>query len=497
MTKTSATTFAASALLVATSISLQAQYAPPPAPAPFQGFINEWLRANDPLWNKWDFGGLTRVRYEVRDNFGIAGVPDSVDFRKNGADVDNSYLLERMRFHAGYTDRWWGVFVEGRSSLAQGDDRFAATAPIALKGDGPESDSIDLHQAYLFFGNAKAFPLSIKIGRQELSYGEERVVGAFGWNNIGRVFDAVKVRWQTEWFAADLFTSRVVIPEDGRFNVSNDYEWFSGIYATSTNLPKHTVEGYFLSRNASVKSPIAEPHPQFPLASARDIYTVGLRLKSVPGQLGNWDYTLDLIGQFGNFRDPRLGAPASRLDHEAYAFVAQGGYTFKKAWGKPRLGLEYAHGSGDSDPTDGHHDTFENLFPTNHRFYGYMDFASLQNLHDLRSIFQLRPHPRVSLALEGHAFWLADTHDSFYTAGGGARGGAGANPAGYGVNPAYGSYVGSEIDLIAGYALNKFTQIEAGYGHFFVGDYVRQSLAAPGVGSTDANWFYAQLNFTF
>jgi len=45
-------------------------------------------------------------------------------------------------------------------------------------------------------GNHKEFPVSLKVGRQELSYGEERLVGAFAWNNIGRVFDAVKVRWQ-------------------------------------------------------------------------------------------------------------------------------------------------------------------------------------------------------------------------------------------------------------------------------------------------------------
>src|SRR6185436_14239569 len=113
------------------------------------------------------------------------------------------------------------------------------------------SDTIDLHQAFITIGNHKEFPLSLKLGRQELSYGEERLVGAFGWNNIGRVFDAAKVRWQNEWFGADAFVSRVVIPEDGRWNQNNDYDWFSGFYATSAMIPKHTTEAYFLARNAS------------------------------------------------------------------------------------------------------------------------------------------------------------------------------------------------------------------------------------------------------
>jgi len=188
MTKTSKTAQAAGAIVLAATNVLYAQYAPPPPPAPFQGFLNEALRKDDPYMNKWDFGGTFRLRYEVRDNFGIAGVPGSLDFRKDGADVDNRYLLERLRVRAGYTDKWFGTLVEGRSSLAQGDERFASTAPApGTKREGPEQDILDLHQAYVTLGNHKEFPLSIKVGRQELSYGEERLVGAFAWNNIGRV----------------------------------------------------------------------------------------------------------------------------------------------------------------------------------------------------------------------------------------------------------------------------------------------------------------------
>src|ERR1043165_5957489 len=226
--------------LAALGLSLaQAQYTPPPPPLPFQGFINEALRKDDPYMNKWDIGGALRIRYEAKEGFGIAGLPGSLDFRDHGADVNNEYFLERIRYRIGYTEKWWSVLVEGRSSFAQSDQRFAYFAsplpPATANRDGlgPESDQVDLHQAYVTLGNHKEFPLSLKVGRQELSYGEERLVGAFAWNNIGRVFDAAKVRWQNAWFGADFFVSRVVIPEDLRFNVCNDYDWFSGFYATS------------------------------------------------------------------------------------------------------------------------------------------------------------------------------------------------------------------------------------------------------------------------
>ena len=167
--------------------------------------------------------------------------------------------------------------------------------------------------------------------------------------------------------------------------------------------------------------------------------------------------------------------------------------------GTPRIGIEYAYASGDGNPTDGKHETFENLFPTNHKFYGYMDFVSLQNIHDIRAIFQLKPTPLMSLALEGHGFCLADTSDNFYNVGGAPRGGVAATPTGngYGINANYSSYVGSEVDVIAGYALTRFAQLELGYGHFFVGDYVKSSLSSAAFGSKDADYIYAQININF
>ena len=102
------------------------------------------------------------------------------------------------------------------------------------------------------------------------------------------------------------------------------------------------------------------------------------------------------------------------------------------------------------------------------------------------------------MALEAHGFWLADVHDNFYTVAGAPRGGTGTTPGtGYGVNPTYNSYVGSELDLIAGYAVTRFAQLEAGYGHFFVGKYIDQSLSNPAFGSADANYIYVQATINF
>ncbi|MDB6030988.1 MAG: hypothetical protein JWM16_1326 [Verrucomicrobiales bacterium] len=491
--------FTASALVLAATNTLYSadffnDFNPGTPVRPSAGMLNDWLRKDDPYMAAWDLGTQVRFRYEIRDNFGIAGAgATSVDFSQNPvAKVDNAYFLHRFKPHVGYTAEWFSAYVEGRGSGSTGDKR----------NPNPESDGpFDLHQAYVTLGNHKEFPLSVKVGRQELSYGDERLIGSFDWNNIGRVFDAAKLRWQTPYFAADLFSGRVSIPYDNHFNMPNDYDWFSGLYMTSKLIPKQTTDFYVLSRNTSSKSPgVLVPASGAAILrgpSARDIYTVGLRVKSLPLEFGNWDYSAELMGQYGHFNDPGKPAGSDRsLEHQAFAAYVGGGYTWNETAYVPRVGLEYNFATGDSDPTDNKHETFENLFPTNHKFYGYMDLVSLQNIHNVRLMTSVKPLPRLTLQAEGHAFWLADTHDNFYAANGARRGGIGTTPGtGYGINPGYSNFVGSEADLIGTYAIAPYANLQVGYGHFFRGDYIKQSLSA--VGSGDANWVYIMTTFNF
>ncbi len=454
--------------------------APPPAIS--AGLVNDWLRGESAAFNPWDVGGQIRFRFDHKENFAAPGQPGAVDFRKNGGDADNTYWLTREKLHLGYSPvNWFTAFAEGRNSTSTGDDR----------DPNPESDSFDLHQGYVALGDARQFPLTAKVGRQELSYGDERLIGSFDWSNVGRVFDAAKLRHENPNFWVDGFVGRVVMVNDDHFNEANDYDFFSGVYAsTRTLIPKQETQLYLLARNVSEDSPNAIGAGLPPLltgATPRDVYTLGLRVKSLPEQFNGWDYEMELAGQLGRFKKT---AGSASLDHEAIAAHAAGGYSWK-TWGTPRAGLEYNFASGDSDPTDGKHGTFDNLFPTNHKFYGYMDFVSWQNIHNARLATSIKPLPKLTLTGDYHAFWLADTHDNFYQANGAAR-----TTSGYGINPGAGSFVGTELDIIATYAIKPYAALQAGYGHFFVGDYVKNSLASVG-GATDADYVYTQVTFNF
>lgn len=437
------------------------------------GLVNDWLRSEWPSASAWDLGGQFRLRYEVKDD---AGSFPNRDFLR-GLDNSNDYLLFRTKVHIGWTpEPWVTAFVEGRDSHDHGDER-----PVS------ETDAFDLYQAYLRLGDPKKFPLSLKVGRQEMLYGDERYVGISDWSNTGRSFDAAKVRYENEQFWVDAFTGRQIIPYDEHFNVANDYDWFSGVYASTRSLfPVQETELYFLSRNVSAGSPTAIT-PTLGGPGPRDIYTVGTRWNSIPGKLGGWDYAFEAAGQFGS-----INSAGIRLDHQAFAVNGSGSYTWKDAFGSPRVGAGYDFGSGDSNPTDGKNETFELLFGTNHKLYGLMDVFGLRNMHIPRINGSIKPVKDLTLSLEWLGFWLADNADFIYP-----ESGAGRNQNGYARNAGFSSYAGNEVDLTANWRVTKWGNLQAGYGHLFAGAAIRDAASRGGFQTEDANWVYVQAIFNF
>jgi Alginate export len=490
-------------LVCAVLPALRAQYTPPPPARPFPGLSNERLRADNVYASAWDVGVNVRYRYEGKDDAGFTDAGSNWDFSLRPQDDNNNhYSLTRVMPRVGYTAKAWNFLAEGRSSYSFNDERYNATAP----GQGlPERDGeIDFHQAFLFIGNHKEFPVSLKIGRQELVYGDQRLVGHLRWNNNARTFDALKVRWQNALFGVDVFTGGVVYNDHHNLNKSNSQDRFSGAYFNFPTLAKNEiVEAYFLARNVDRGiatdnwSGVAAP---FRFPGAQDLYTVGLRLKSKPLAYDAWDYGVELMHQFGNRTAVYPATPvaaallAPRLEQDAYALVLQGGYTWTEHPWQPRFGVLYSYASGDKNAADGSSETFQNLFATTHLHYGYMDLSSLQNLQDLRFVLSAKPRANISLAAEVHFQFLDRTTDFWYNVAGVPRNFTGApvgSGRGYRINPSYESMLGTEVDLVAGWTFRPYAQLEVATAHYFRGDYIQQSLAT--VGSKDASYYYVQV----
>ena len=490
-----------------TAAAACAQYVPPSPAVPVPGAIDTYLAGNLPALHDWDIGVNERLRYEDKEGAGTTHAGSNFDFDSAPPTRNsNEYWLSRLMPRIGYASDIFSAVVELRSSYSLGDDRYTATSPgkNLAENDGP----LQLQLGYVAIGDLKKFPLALKVGRQELNYGDQRLVGAAMWLNIPHTFDAVKLRYQDSFFGVDLFAADLVYVRGNHFEESNSQDRLSGAYFDFPGLSKdNVVELYFFARNVA-RGIVTDnwslvPAP-FRFTAPQDTYTLGYHAKSKTGAYGPWDYGIEAMYQFGDrtavfpATAVAVAETAPRLNQRAWAFILQGAYTWKDVGGTPRLAFIVSGASGDHNSTDGGSQTFLNLLPSNHGLYGAMDLSGLQNIEDYRLSFTIKPSATTRLALDVHQQYLENTHDFWYNVAGVPRNTPGATPGsgrGFGINPSYGPDLGQEVDLIGGWTVTKGLLLEAGLGHFFRGDYIKESLRA--VGSKNADYGYVQATINF
>ncbi len=359
---------------------------------------------------------------------------------------DDEYLLSRLRIGLTWNpSEVFKAFIEGQDARIYFDDQVNETAVPTIF-----ADALDLHQAYFVIDCSDiSLPLKLRLGRQKLIYGQQRLIGAFEWANTARVFDAVKVTLGNEDDRhVDIFSTRIIPVDHHNFNDwsttgnRNADSDFHGIYYVDRMLiPNTRLEAYGLLRHESEAND--------------EVYSLGTRFE---WKTGPFDADGEFVGQFGDF--------GQGMDHEAFALHLGGGYR-AKGLNKTRFGLAYNYATGDDDPNDNTHKTFDNLFPTNHLHYGYMDLMSWRNMHNVelnaRTLWG-----KLDARVAYHLFWLDEEDtDAWFNAGGGQV----RNATGTGANPD--SFLGQEVDVLIKYPVwkDKVT-LEAGYSRFFGGDYL-------------------------
>jgi hypothetical protein len=455
-------------------------------------------KAGDPISfqnGKVVFDIQERLRYEIREN--------NFDFNSRGnalSITDDAFLHNRLRIGMRLKPNdWVNAYLQTQDSREIESKRPDDPGFFGSEGD----QYFSLRQANVTIANYKEKPYGVTLGRQELSYGDERLIGAFDWNNIGRVFDGVRARYQQPQWNIEGFAVMPVSQYTAHFDVPDTEDRFFGAYYQTSYIPKQITELYAFFRNkTSIDSGF--PTGGFNLGTdkagiqvgtqAGDYTTIGSRIKSVPGKLGPWDYGMEIAGQLGtlisNSSDTNVpDATTSRKDLRAWAAHVMGGYTFPGKE-RPRLGVEYNYASGDSDPADGTSESFQNLFPTNHKFYGFMDVFAWRNMHNARAQANITLFTKLALQADYHAFWIADGSDAWF------RANATTPVRGVGTGAARrdiaDKFAGQELDLTFTYPVAKWWRLHGGYSHFFAGDYLHDTGAA-----SDADFTYLISTFVF
>lgn len=397
-------------------------------------------------------GGRTRARFEAWDNFGF-GAP---------ANDSDEFLLWRAFLHADFhLGENLRVFVEGKT--AQSTDRDLPGGRRTL-----DVDSLELQQAFadITFDLSGSATLTLRPGRQELLFGKQRLVSPLPWGNTLRHWDGVSAIYKRDGFKAHAFWTEFVPTDKYRFNTADTERDFYGLYTTTAI---EEIDGgldlYYLGfHNQSVAFNGT--------AGDEERHTLGGRLFGKFGD-GLFDYDLEGAYQFGE-----VGAG----DVSAYFIAAQLGFTPEDIDWNPRFYVGFDYASGDDSP-GGDVETFNQLFPLGHAYFGFIDTVGRQNIIDASTGVRFKPTDKLTAGVDAHFFFRAEESDALYNAGGGvvrAPGGSTSNE------------VGAEIDLTLNYQLNRNTTIGAGYSHFFPGEFIEET------GEGDAiDFFYTQIIITF
>ena len=427
----------ATAAIQSTTFAQQPQQiptAPPaqvtPAPGPKPPIFN---RANSvmPSW--------LRVRGEFRERvegFDGAGFVD---------DRQDLYYLTRVRLNAAITP------TPLLSFQVQAQDARVARKTVGPVGV-PFKAPFDLRMGYADVGDAKT-PFALRAGRQELAFGEQRLIGHVSWVNAARTFDAVKLTLRQPAFSVDVFGASVVRIQEGEFDTSGYGNRLAGAYATATKLvPLGTVEPYLFWRR-DVNLPTET-------ASVGDLgqTTVGMRMVGrLPGRL---DYGIEMAAQRGSLGTDDVQAWAGHWQiRESLSGAAA-----------VRLITEYNYASGDRDPVDGVRGTFDHLYPTPHDKYGLANQIGWKNIHHARAGMEFTPVRGLPVTANYHSWWVAEKQDGIYTALG--------VPLARVVGGAASRHVGQELDAQVARALTPQLQLAAGYAHIFTGAFLKE--ATPG-----------------
>ena len=136
---------------------------------------------------------------------------------------DDLYWLTRLRLNATIAPRPLLSFQ------VQVQDARVAKKQVGSVG-APFQGPFDLRMAFADVGNAST-PIAVRVGRQELAFGEQRLVGHVSWLNTARTFDGARATFSHARFNVDAFATSVVRILDDGFDKSGNGNWFTGAYA--------------------------------------------------------------------------------------------------------------------------------------------------------------------------------------------------------------------------------------------------------------------------
>lgn len=245
------------------------------------------------------------------------------------------------------------------------------------------ADAFDLHEGWGQWRPSEH--LAIRVGRQEITVHEHRLLGNVDWTQQGRAFDAATAALSQGKLSGDVGVA-VLADLDAGTVTTNGLMAF--LRAGAAPGEKSQIDVLAVLDTDEVSD----------LTRA----TAGLYAKGTTGILSG---RVEAYGQVGSVGGQDIQA----------AMVGVQGSVAPEVDFKPQITLWYDLLSGDGDAADGKVSAFNTLYATNHKFYGQLDLVTFglggavdgQGLHDAALKLSARPVDPLAVNLDAHLFAAA------------------------------------------------------------------------------------------
>lgn len=417
------------------------------------------------VYSQMSLTGEIRPRFEYRHGYQApldSAVKGSA-FVSQRTRLNFGYSSEKLKFAASLQDvRVWG----NQSQLISGDT-IAQTF---------------MHEAWASYRLNTVF--SIKAGRQELNYDDQRLLGSVNWQQQGRVHDAAVVMFDdtSKKFSVHFgiaYNQNAAYNSVKSYTVTNNYKQMQ-YFRLNKKLCSFSTSMIFI--NTGSQSPVSSEYTRY-------MQTAG---PFVEYKKNSFFINAKFYYQTGYINN---SASTAKRKVQAYMAGADLSYTFKK---KIVMGLGFEHLSGQSqtDTSKAYKDVnhaFNSLYGTGHKFNGYMDYYYAGSAHGnvgLTDIyFKIKyKTEKWYLGIDAHRFMAAaDILDVKKTADSGNI---------TAMNP----NLGTEIDFEFGYSFSKLFGVQAGYSTYLLKSATSvikgiYNYLGDGETGNTANWSYLMLIF--
>ncbi len=254
---------------------------------------------------------------------------------------------------------------------------------------------VDVHQAYIKAYNFLVDKVSLKIGRMEMKYGAERLVGAVDWSNVGRVFDGFRLRYGCENIKADVFFTKQVERTPAGVETKEPDDNFYGLWIKYKPI---NFNVFAFHNSAAALDNYNVFHTNF------NRTTAGIHYKN--HYESGFGTMVEAAYQMGTKRDFDPVDGMVDTDIAAWMAVLAVWYQMESSL-NPAIMAGIDMTSGDDPESEDKCEDFDNLYYTGHKWRGHMDYFLLSNPEGLQDIFvgvKLKPSDVFGCGLTFHNF---------------------------------------------------------------------------------------------